>query len=191
LYEVTVTFLAGHNPAFEYKYKKDGCNSWEGAGNRSVLLPTDGTNTVVLPRDSYNNLPMGCGLGEVLVGDREVCLQVCLDGIDTQGGVCAIGSVAQLGNWVTGTTAIPIGPNLYQTCIIFPAGQPVPFTVEYKFKKDGCNTWESVGNRSFLIDNSVPAEQTLTSNWDDNPNGMCAPIATESQAWGTVKALYR
>jgi hypothetical protein len=48
LYEVVVTFLAGHNPYFEYKFKKDGCSNWEGASNRIVTLPTDGTTSVVL-----------------------------------------------------------------------------------------------------------------------------------------------
>ncbi|MBK9304177.1 MAG: hypothetical protein IPM94_09900 [bacterium] len=99
LYEVVVTFPAGGNPYFEYKFKKDGCNSWEGASNRIVTLPTDGTTSVVLGIDSWNNLPIGCGVGEVLIGERTVCLQVCLDGIDNTGGVCAIGSVPQLSNW--------------------------------------------------------------------------------------------
>ncbi len=34
---------AGGNPSFEYKYRKDGCSTWESVGNRLVTLPTDGT----------------------------------------------------------------------------------------------------------------------------------------------------
>ena len=86
--------------------------------------------------------------------------------------------------------AAPVGPNLYQTCIVLPQGTPIPLTVEYKFKKDDCQTWESVGNRSFVIDNALPAELILTSNWDDNTAGSCAPVVTETRTWSTVKALY-
>ena len=191
LYQVVVTFLAGHNPYFEYKFKKDGCNTWEGAANRPVMLPTDGTTSVVLGIDSWNNLPIGCGVGEVLIGDRTVCLQVCLDGVDNTGGVCAIGSVAQLSNWGAGVPAVQVGPGLYQTCIVFPAGMAIPVTVEYKFKKDDCGTWESVGNRTFVISNAAPSEQTLMSNWDDNTNGACTPVGNEDADWGSVKAMYR
>ncbi len=175
LYQVTVTFLAGGNPSFEYKYKKDACNTWEGGGNRAVLLPTDGTTAVVLAPDSYNYQPIGCGLGAALDADRTVCLQVCLDGIDHSGGVCAIGSAPQLSEWGAGVPALPVGLNLYQTCIVFPAGTPIPLTVEYKFKKDDCQTWESVGNRSFVVDNAMPAEQTLTSNWDEQSRRTVHP----------------
>jgi hypothetical protein len=191
LYEVVVTFLAGHNPYFEYKFKKDGCSNWEGASNRIVTLPTDGTTSVVLGIDSWNNLPIGCGVGEVLVGERTVCLQVCLDGVDNTGGVCAIGSVPQLSNWGAGVPAVQVGPGLYQTCIVFPAGMAIPLVVEYKFKKDDCGTWESVGNRSFVVDNAMPSEQTLTSNWDDNTSGACSPVGNENADWGSVKSLYR
>ncbi|MBA4378204.1 MAG: hypothetical protein C0395_06035 [Gemmatimonas sp.] len=191
LYQVVVTFLAGHNPYFEYKFKKDGCNTWEGAANRPVMLPTDGTTSVVLGIDSWNNLPIGCGVGEVLIGDRTVCLQVCLDGVDNTGGVCAIGSVAQLSSWGAGVPAVQVGPGLYQTCIVFPAGMAIPVTVEYKFKKDDCGTWESVGNRTFVISNAAPSEQTLMSNWDDNTNGACTPVGNEDADWGSVKAMYR
>jgi hypothetical protein len=175
LYEVVVTFLAGHNPYFEYKFKKDGCSNWEGASNRIVTLPTDGTTSVVLGIDSWNNLPIGCGVGEVLVGERTVCLQVCLDGVDNTGGVCAIGSVPQLSNWGAGVPAVQVGPGLYQTCIVFPAGMAIPLVVEYKFKKDDCGTWESVGNRSFVVDNAMPSEQTLTSNWGRQHLGRLLP----------------
>ncbi len=191
LYQVVVTFLAGHNPYFEYKFKKDGCNTWEGAGNRPVMLPTDGTTSVVLGADSWNNLPIGCNLGNVLDADRTVCLQVCLDGIDNTGGVCAIGSVAQLSNWGAGVPAVQVGPGLYQICIVFPQGMPTPLTVEYKFKKDDCGTWESAANRTFVISNASPSEQTLSSNWDDNTNGACNPVGNENADWGSVKSMYR
>jgi hypothetical protein len=191
LWVVTVTFAAGGNPSFEYKYKKDDCTTWEDPqGNRPVTLPTDGTDTVVLPPDSWTSLPIGCGLGEVLDADRELCLQVCLEGVDNSGGVCVTGSLDALTNWGNGVPMIMIGPDLYQACVVVEAGTPIPLTVEYKFKKDDCNTWEGTANRSTVVDNSVPGEQTLTSTWEDGP-GSCSPVPTDPATWGVLKSLYR
>jgi hypothetical protein len=82
-----------------------------------------------------------------------------------------------------------IGPQLFQACVTFPSGTPIQ-SVEYKFKKDGCSTWESVGNRSVMIDNSSPESQTLTSSWD-NGNGACAPVGARRGSWGKLKLMYR
>lgn len=190
-FEVVVTFLAGGNPSFEYKYQKDGCSVWEGAPNRLVTLPTDGTASVVLPVDSWNNLPMGCGLGDVLDEDKTVCFRVCMDQIENTGDVCVIGSTDYLTNWSTGVPAIDIGGGLYQACVTFPAGIAIPLPVEYKFKKDGCSTWESVGNRTVTIDDSLDAVTYITVNWDDNTFGMCEVIGTEESSWGAIKSLHK
>lgn len=189
LWQVTVTFLAGGNPNFEYKYKKDGCTDWEWVGNRAVTLPTDGTTSVALATDSYNNAPMGCGQGEVLDAVRRWCFRLCARDIQAP-PFCVIGSVSQLGNWGTGVTLTQIGPQSYQACVEFPAGTPVPLNVEYKYKKDGCNTWESVGNRSFTVDNGNPPETTLHDTWDNQPL-ECDPVATEPVDWSAIKVLFR
>lgn len=191
LWEVTVTFPAGSNPSFNYKYKKDDCTVWEDVGDRPVTLPQDGTTTVALDPDSWNNLPMGCGLGDVLAEPVTVCFQVCMDGIDHTGDVCVIGGIDALGNWTDGVVMHEIGPMLYQKCIVIPAGQAVPLDIEYKFKKDGCETWESIsGNRMVTITADGPTAITATHNWDDNPDGTCQPVATEPQSWSTVKGLF-
>ncbi len=190
LYNVTVTFPAGSNPNFEYKYKKDGCNSWESVGNRAVSLPTDGTTAVTLANDSWNNLPMGCGQGQTLLEAKTVCFQVCVDAVGTDGGVCVIGSGSELSGWTTGVAMTPIAAGLYQACVVYPAGMAIPLPVEYKFKKDGCNTWEGVGNRAFTVDNSLAAETTFTHNWDDGA-GACAPVGTDGQSWGALKSMFR
>ena len=75
------------------------------------------------------------------------------------------------------------------TNFTFPAGTPVQ-TLEYKFKKDGCTAWESVGNRQVTLDNSTPATQTLTNNFD-NGNGTCAAVGIKRARWGELKQLYR
>ncbi len=194
LWNVTVTFAAGSNPSFEYKYKSDGCNNWEFVGNRSVTLPTDGTTTVNLGADSFNNAPIGCGLGQTLAADKQVCFQVCMDtggggpgALDT--GICVIGSASQIGSWTTGVDMALISPGLYQACITFPAGLPFQ-TVEYKYKKDGCSTWEGTANRSITLDNGTPPSQTVTNSWE-NGTGACAAVPTHRKTWGSLKVLYR
>lgn len=190
LWQVTVTFLAGGNPYFEYKYKKDACTNWEGVANRPVTLPTDGTTAVSLPADSWNNLPMGCGLGSVLEQDKVVCIQVCMADVANSGGVCVTGGLPALTNWGDGMPMVLIGDNLYQACLVFSAGTPIPVNFEFKFKKDGCTTWESVANRSFSVDNSLPYESTLTYTWDDGP-GSCGPVDTQDTTWGSLKSMFR
>lgn len=190
LYTVDVLFLAGGNPNFEYKFKKDLCNTWEGTANRFVTLPTDGTTLVELDTDSWEFLPLTCGLGTFLEEDKEICFQVCMDGVETIGGVCTVGGIPELDNWGAGIAADLVGLNLYQTCITFPAGTAIPVNIEYKFKKDGCETWESVGNRLVVLDNTLATETTLTHSWDDGP-GTCAPVAVEEASWGTIKGMYR
>jgi hypothetical protein len=190
LYSVDIVFPAGGNPSFEYKFKKDACVNWEGTGNRLVTLPTDGTTLVELGPDSWEFLPLTCGLGNTLEEDKEICFQVCMDGVETAGGVCTVGGIPELDNWGNGTQAIPVGLNLYQTCVTFPAGTAIPLNIEYKFKKDACATWESVGNRLIVLDNSLSAETTVTHSWDDGP-GICQPVGVEETAWGTIKGMYR
>ena len=189
-YTVDVVFAAGGNPTFEYKFKKDTCNTWESTANRFVTLPTDGTILVELATDSWEFLPITCGLGNTLDEDKVICFQVCMDGVETLGGVCTVGGIPELDNWGAGIAAPLVGVDLYQTCVTFPAGTAIPLNIEYKFKKDACATWESVGNRLIVLDNSLATETTLTHSWDDGP-GVCEPVAVEEASWGTIKGMYR
>jgi hypothetical protein len=191
LYTVDVTFLAGGNPSFEYKFKKDLCQTWESTDNRAVTLPTDGTTMVELAPDSWEFLPIGCGLGNTLEEDKVICFQVCMDGIENTGAVCTVGNIDALDNWGMGAPTQMVGPALHQTCVVFEAGQPIPLTIEYKFKKDDCNTWEGGDNKIIVLDNSLATETTVTHNWEDNPNGVCEPVAVEDASWGAIKGMYR
>lgn len=189
LWTVTVTFAAGSNPNFEYKYKKDACNDWEFVGNRVVALPTDGTTAVMLGVDSWNHSPLGCDIGEVLSAAKEICFRVCLSEVGYTGGTCVIGSPSQLTGWTTGVPMSVIGPDYFEACVTFAAGTPVQ-NVEYKFKKDDCATWEGIGNRSIMVDNSSPVTQILSHNWDDGP-GACGTVGVEPTSWGRLKTQYR
>ncbi len=190
LFEVTVTFPAGANPGVEYKFKRDVCNVWEDVGNRLLTLPTDGTTSVVLDPDSWNQLPIGCGLGNTLDHRVELCMQVCMVGVDNTGDVCVTGGHPDLTDWGTGLPMGLVGTDLYQGCIYFEPGEPIPLTIEFKFRKDGCETWESVGNRVFVLDNSAADEVTVTYTWDDG-DGVCDPVATQDANWSSVKGLFR
>jgi hypothetical protein len=191
LWEVTVTFAAGSNPAVEYKYKKDDCTVFEDGGNRTLVLPTDGTASVVLEPDSYSYRPLGCGLGEVLGQLTEVCFQVCMQGVEYDGDVCVTGNLPELSEWQNGIPMMQVGPDLFQACLYFEPGTPIPLEIQYKFKKDACETWESIpGNRVVILDNSTPAEFTTTHTWDDG-DGICEPVSTENHSWSAVKDLYR
>jgi len=190
LYDAAVLFAAGSNPNFEYKFKSDGCSNWEGVANRLVSLPTDGTTDVVLAADSWNNAPMGCGMGTTLTADKTVCFQVCMNGVANTGGVCLIGNLPEFGSWGTPVPMTLISADLYQVCLVFPAGTPAPINMEFKFKKDGCTTWENGANQLFTLDDAAPAETTLTHIWEAG-NGICGPVPTENANWGSIKTLYR
>jgi hypothetical protein len=190
LYTVDVVFAAGGSPSFEYKYKKDGCVDWEGVGNRVVSLPTDGTTLVELAVDSWDNLPITCGLGNTLEEEKVVCFQVCMNGVENTGGVCTVGNIPELTTWGQGTPSQLVGVDLYQTCIVFPAGTAIPLEIQYKFKKDDCNTWEGGDNKIIVLDNSLSYETTLTHVWEDG-NGVCEPVAVEGATWGAIKGMYR
>jgi len=190
LHEVTIVFAAGTNPSFEYKFKKNDCMDWEDAGNRAVTLPTDGTTEVALEMQSWNNLPMGCGAEQFLSEDKTVCIQVCMDGVEYTGDVCIIGNLDEFSAWGAGVPMQHLGGGLFQACFVFPQGMLIPVNAEYKFKKDNCETWESVGNRTLVIDDSLDVMTTLTHTWDDGP-GACDPVATENVQWDSLKASYR
>ncbi len=191
LYEVVVTFEAGSAPSFDYKFKKDGCSEWESVGNRPVVLPTDGTIAVVLETQSWNGTPMGCGNETFLTEDKEVCFQVCVGGefLPTD-GLCVIGNIPELGDWGVGLAMAEYADNLWHTCVSFPAGTPIPLNVEYKYKKDGCANWESIGNRSLVVDNSLPATSYMHDTWNNVP-AECSSVDTESSSWDSVKSMYR
>ena len=191
LWTVDVTFLAGDNPSFEYKYKKDDCANWETTGNRAVTLPTDGTTVVVLEPDSWEFQPIGCGLGQVLDEDKTIHFELCLDGVDYTGNACVTGSIDELTNWGDGVVMNMVYDSFFDVYITIPAGRPIPINVEYKYKKDDCQTWEGVANRLIVIDNSSPALQTANSTWEDGPGTCEPPSPAEPSTWGNVKDLYR
>lgn len=121
---------------------------------------------------------------------KEICFQVCMMDVEYTPEVCVIGSTDVLTNWSTGVVMSMLASELYQVCLIWPADIPVPGAVEYKFKKDACETWESVPNRVVIVDNGSPATQTVTHTWDDGP-GICETVTVEHESWSSLKSNYR
>jgi hypothetical protein len=123
-----------------------------------------------------------------------VNFHMCLtSAVETEGDICVTGNKDELTNWGDGVPMVQEcpadSPKTYIASITFAAGSNP--AVEYKYKKDACQTWESVGNRSFLIDDSGPMMDLMIDTWENGEND-CPECQTpvENSTWGAVKALY-
>jgi hypothetical protein len=142
--------------------------------------------------DPNFNLP----ITTVTSQDVTVRFHMCLtSGIETTGDVCITGSHPALTDWGNGVAMVLTcpsqDPKLYQVDVLFPAGSN-PY-VEYKFRKDGCDTWEGGGNHSFTIDDSGSFyDIPWVDGWEFiEPDCPGCATATENTDWGAIKALYR
>jgi hypothetical protein len=133
---------------------------------------------------------------EVTSQDVTVTFHMCLtSGVETSGDVCITGSAPELTSWGSGVPMSLSCPScdskLYQVDVLFPAGSS-PY-VEYKYRKDGCVTWEGTGNHSFTIDDTNPTyDLPYADGWEYiTPDCSGCTSATEKAKWGTIKALYR
>jgi hypothetical protein len=133
----------------------------------------------------------------VTAQDILVTFHLCLSaGAETSGDVCVTGNHAELTNWGGGVpmqlSCQLMSPKLYEVSVLFPAGSN-PY-VEYKYKKDGCQTWEDGGNHSFVMPTSArPLFIDLPEdgwNWVQPDCPICS-TAVENATWGTIKAIYR
>jgi len=147
--------------------------------------------------DQWNNPPnFFLPITQVTAQDVTVRFHLCLpDGIDSFFDVCLTGNHPELGNW---GSSVPMhfscqaaSPKLYEADVLFPAGSN-PY-VEYKYKKDDCNTWEGTGNHSFTIDDSRPMFVSLPIDGWEYMTPDCPECTTpvNSASWGIIKALYR
>jgi hypothetical protein len=147
--------------------------------------------------DQWGNPPnFFLPITEVTARDVTVTFTLCLPGeTTTTGAVCVTGSGAPLTNWGAGVpmtfSCMEASPKLYEVAVLFPAGSN-PY-VEYKYKKDDCNNWESAGNHSFTIDDSRPDTMRLPiDGWDFlTPDCPECSSPVDNASWGTIKALYR
>jgi len=148
--------------------------------------------------DEWDNPPnFFLPITEVLAQDVTVRFHLCLPaGVETTGDICVTGDHAEITNWGNGVGPMVLScpgasPKLYQFDVTFLAGgNPV---VHYKYRKDGCNTWEDGGDHSVTIDD---VESFFDISWIDGwswmtPDCPDCSSAVESATWGTIKALYK
>jgi len=181
-------------PAGDYQAKVTLNKNWDQSTGDNVSFASDGVNPVTFTYDMSNNTT-GVSSQVVTQQDVMVTFTVCLpDSIDSFFDVCVTGSHPALTTWGDGVLmdqpCPDLQPKLWSVDVLFPAGSD-PF-VEYKYKKDDCQTWESVGNRPLNIDDSGPT-QVLAPNVWDNLGDTCPDCTSpvEDTSWGTLKSLYR
>ncbi len=148
-----------------------GANTWEWGINDSAHIWMDGnfpfTISDATPQTLTYTVPFGISQ-DVTVTFRVYMGQ--LDSLWYNKGVSVQGSVSPL-DWIPGSNLMsdPDENLIYTIDIIFPTGS-IP-DVEYKFtRKDNDENWnwESVGNRSFTINDSNSTQMLNVDYWDDN-----------------------
>ncbi|MCB1182305.1 hypothetical protein KDM41_02655 [bacterium] len=150
---------------------------------------TDGSNLWITGDQSGNPPPLRYNVVEVLPVDVTVQFTLCMSGTETIGAPCVIGSAAEIGSWGTGVTMNSLGGEVWEVFVVFPAGSSPSF--DYKYKKDDCTNWESVGNRTVTLPTDGTSSVELAMDGWDGATPTCDPVGAEDEAWGTVKSLYR
>jgi hypothetical protein len=148
--------------------------------------------------DQWGNPPnFFLPITQVLARDVTVRFHLCLPaGVETSGDICVTGDHAEITNWGNGTgpmilSCASLSPKLYQIDITFlGGGNPV---VNYKYRKDGCATWEDGGNHSFTIDDSSAfMDLPWVDGWSwATPDCPACTSPVDNATWGTIKAIYR
>ncbi|MFH1690897.1 MAG: carbohydrate-binding module family 20 domain-containing protein [Candidatus Eisenbacteria bacterium] len=181
-------------PAGDYQCKVVLNNNWDQSTGDNISFASDGINPITFSYDMSNN-ETAVSTQVVTQQDVTVTFTVCLpDSIDSFFDVCVTGSHPSLTSWGFGIQmAQPcplVQPKLWSVDVMFPAGSD-PF-VEYKYKKDDCQTWESTWNHSFSIDDSAPTQILAPDVWEylatECPD-CSSPV--EDTSWGTIKSIYR
>ncbi|MBN2565519.1 MAG: hypothetical protein JXB46_07385 [Candidatus Eisenbacteria bacterium] len=183
-------------PAGNYQCKVVLNNNWDQntAPSGNFSFTSDGISPVTFSYDMSNNTTT-ISTQVVTQQDVVVTFSVCLpDSIDSFFDVCVTGSHPALTSWgsgvVMGQPCPDISPKLYEVDVMFPAGSD-PY-VEYKYRKDDCQTWENTGNHSFSIDDSAPTQILPVDGWEyvtPECPGCASPV--EDATWGAIKTIYR
>lgn len=149
-----------------------------------------------------NDPPFKLNITPVLNQDVLVYFRICLppeghpDYEADPGDVCVTGDAVPLSGWGNGVLmARPCpdySPLYYEVGILFPAGSSP--AIQYKYRKNGCETWEWVGNRNAIIDDSsgsyiIP----WVDHWNNYEGDDCllCGVANESATWGEIKSFYK
>ncbi|UCF78444.1 MAG: hypothetical protein JSW03_10175 [Candidatus Eiseniibacteriota bacterium] len=127
---------------------------------------------------------------EVLVKFR-LCLS---DTFETVGDVCVTGGPPELTGWGSGVVMVrpcpTVSPKYYEMDVLFPAGSNP--SVQYKYRKNGCDEWEDGANHSCTIDDSGPFQVLPVDGWEYiMPDCPTCATDVEDSTWGRIKVLYR
>ncbi len=148
-----------------------------------------------------NDPPFKLNITAVLGQDVMVYFRICLppegdpEYDPAPGGVCVTGSAAELTVWGDGVAMNQpcpgVSPLYYEVGILFAAGGNP--SIEWKYRKNDCVNWESVGNRSVLIDDSGPMFLIpWVDHWNNYVGDDCplCGIGTEESTWGAIKKIH-
>jgi hypothetical protein len=149
-----------------------------------------------------NDPPFKLNVTQVLGQDVLVTFFLCMppegdpEYMADPGDVCITGDHAEITNWGTGVLTSLVcpeaSPQFYTVDVLFLAGgNPV---VNYKYRRNGCNDWESGGNHQLTIDDSSPIYVVpWVDHWSFYEGDDCpgCEVKTEAIFWGKVKSLYQ
>ena len=149
-----------------------------------------------------NDPPFKLNITPVLGQEVMVYFRICLppegdpEYDPAPGDVCVVGDAAELTGWGAGVPMVQpcpgASPLYYEVGILFAAGgNPA---IQFKYKKNDCVDWESVGNRNAYIDDTGPV---FIIPWVDHWNNyvgddcpLCG-IGTEESTWGAIKNIHK
>jgi hypothetical protein len=163
---------------------------------------TDASTYTGAQDQNSNDPPFKLNITPALNQDVEVYFFLCMpppghpDYAEDPGEVCVIGDAAPIGSWATGVTMYQpcpvVGPRFYEVHVTFPQGSNP--SIQYKYRRYGCDEWEWVGNRMVTIDDS---NGTFLIPWVDHWNNyegddctLCS-VGVESATWGKIKNIYK
>ncbi len=177
-------------------------------GNTEIWFYCEGydstdTSTYTGAQDQNNNdPPFQLVITAALNQEVTVYFRLCLppegdpDYDPAPGDVCVTGSGAPLSDWgsgvVLGQPCPAASPLFYEVGVVFPAGSSP--SIEWKYKKNDCADWESVGNRTVTIDDSAAMYIIpWVDHWNNYSGDDCliCGVGNEESTWGKIKQTYR
>ncbi|HUV37853.1 MAG TPA: hypothetical protein VMX58_13030 [Patescibacteria group bacterium] len=163
---------------------------------------TDASTYAGCQDQSNNDPPFQIFITPVLNQDVLVYFRICLppeghpEYDPDPGDVCVTGDAVPLSEWGVGVLmARPCSeysPLYYEVGVLFPAGSNP--AIQYKYRKNGCSVWESVGNRMATIDDSSSSYLIpWVDHWNNYEGDDCllCGVATKSATWGEIKRIYQ
>ena len=163
---------------------------------------TDASTYTGCKDQAQNDPPFKLNITPVLNQEVLVYFRICLppeghpDYELDPGNVCVTGDAVPLTEWGNGVLMVRpcpgYSPLYYEVGIPFPAGSSP--AIQYKYRKNDCETWEWVGNRNATIDDTSASYLIpWVDHWNNYEGDDCplCGVATESTTWGKIKKIYK